>query len=367
MANTIGILADPEFPTEVAKHLEKELPIFLKEYVDKDISWQVEMITNEIVSVAEDNNQLLDNIQKMQSKYDWHYTLCLTDLPTFDEKEIRLAQVDFKHQMAYISLPALGWFTKKRITKLAGHIFIDLYFNPTDNKDKNHIRYPKQIFLFNKIKKKPSSDHRTHVVEYILSPRFFGYITVLSGMTHNNQPWTIMPSLKNVIAIAFGSGAYGMIFPTLWQLSYEYSALRLIAFTLLSIISLTLWIIQGHNLWEKPNLSKSQNYRNLYNTATFITLLLAVGLFYIVLIFFFIIAALIIVEPRYFAQQLSLSTEPTFFHYLQLAWLTTSVGTLTGAIGAILEDEENVRQSTYGYRQRSRLDALKRRKDEAEE
>lgn len=361
----IGIIADPEFPTEVAKALEKNLPSILKEDVDINIDWQIETITDEMVSVSENSDKLLDQILKWKSQREWDYTICLTDLPIFQKSEILLSKVNYNHQMAYISLPALGWFIQNRITKLVIQLLIDIHFKDTYSKNKKDSHYLNQVFLFNKIKKLPSNDYNASTVQYILQPRFSGYLTILLGMTHDNQPWTIMPSLKSVIAIAFGSGGYGMIFPTLWQLSHEYSLLRLIVFSILSILSLTLWIIQGHNLWEKPKLSQNKKYRILYNTTTLITLLLAVSLFYIVLTFFFVIAAFVIVDPGYYAQQLSLSNEPTFSHYLQLAWMTASVGTLTGAVGVGLEDVKNVRRSTYGYRQRARFNDIKRKSEEA--
>ena len=90
-------------------------------------------------------------------------------------------------------------------------------------------------------------------------------------------------------------------------------------------------------------------------------------MFYIILFFLFFITTFVLVEPSYFAEQIGLSSNPSIFNYLQLAWMTTSVGTLTGAIGVGLENEENVRQTTYGYRQRSRYGALKSAREEAKE
>jgi len=134
----------------------------------------------------------------------------------------------------------------------------------------------------------------------------------------------------------------------------------------LSIVGMSIWIIHGHNLWEIKTEKSSEKIRRLYNGATVSTLLLAVGYYYIILGLLFIITTHILVAPDFFAQQVGLSTLPAFVHYLQLAWVVTSIATIAGAVGVGLENEENVRNATYGYRQRKRYNEMEEEKKKQE-
>lgn len=364
---TIGIIAAPEFPTKVANQLEEKLPEVLNDRMDEDTSWNFETMVDGITSVAEDNEVLLNSVLNRQANQEWDYTLCLTDIPTFYKGDINLARVHFEHNTAFLSLPALGWFVNKRVVKMAVQLITDIHFNHTDTSDNKQNERLKRIFSVPKIKKVPDPEEKETVSRYILQPKILGRLTILLGMTYDNQPWTIMPSLKSIIGIAFGSGAYGMIFPTLWELSYEYHPLRIAILVILAILSLTLWIIQSHNLWEDKSFNGEHRYRLLYNITTLITLIIAISLFYIILTILFFVTAFILVDPSLYANQMQMPSPPDFLNYLQLSLTTAAIGTITGGVGVGLEDEDNIRQTTYGYRQRERYDVLKRRKEEEEE
>ena len=95
----------------------------------------------------------------------------------------------------------------------------------------------------------------------------------------------------------------------------------------------------------------------LYNTVTVLTLSGAVVVYYVCLLGLFILAVSIIVPSSLLEARLG---HPIgLSNYIVLAWLATSVATIAGAIGAGLEDEHTVRNATYGYRQRQRIQAVK--------
>lgn len=336
---TIGIIAVPEFSTEVANQLKEELPSILKNKNSEDIFWQIEITTDGITSVAENYDVLLNSVLNKQEHQNWDFTLCLTDVPSFFENETSLARVHLDHDTAFLSLPALGWFVRKRVTHTAVHLIEDLYYKNSSSSNKEDFN---QIFRIHNIQ----TVTKDKIIRYLFSSKLSGRLTILIGMTYDNQPWTIMPSLKSVIAIAFGSGAYGMIFPTLWQLSYAYSPWRLVTLTLLAILSLTVWIIQGHNLWESDSMSNNPEYKILYNATTSLTLFIAISFFYVILVFLFLGTAFVLVDPTYYAQSLGISGTPHLLHYLQLALMTASVGTITGAVGVGLEEDENDEDNT---------------------
>lgn len=359
----IVLIAAPEFSTDIAEELKETLPEIFETEINRETKWTIETITDGFTSVAEDDEELLEGVLTLLETKNWDYAVSLTDIPLFHKKEIMLAQVNHAYKFGLVSLPTTGWFVKKRITNIVLKVVEEIYYADINRPEEEPEERKNAAFYLGNIDK--ITDEKES--KYIFSSRLYGLITILFGMTYDNQPWTIMPSLKTTIAVAFGSGAYAMIFPTLWMMSDAYNPWRLVVLMVLAIFGLVIWMIQGHNLWEKKTPTKSRKYRTLYNATTIFTLFIAVSLFYLILTTLFLGTAFIFVEPSYYVEQTESTQLPNFLNYLQLAWMAASVGTITGAVGVGLEDEENVRQKTYGYRQRERYRILEESKEEDQE
>ena len=86
----------------------------------------------------------------------------------------------------------------------------------------------------------------------------------------------------------------------------------------------------------------------LFNVATTATILLGVASLYAVLFVLALLAALVLVVPSLLAG--SVGHPVGGGDYLRLAWLTCSLATLGGALGAGLETDEAVREAAYSRR-----------------
>lgn len=363
----IILLAAPEFSTNIAEKLQEKLPQIFEQTINNQVKWTIETVTDGFTSVAEDDKELLKGVISLLENKEWDYVISLTDIPLFNEDEVVLARVNYEYTFGLISLPACGWSLNKRLTDVVVQVVEDIYYKDIKITNEEQIDRVNQLFRLGKVERINESKRETEDLRYIFSSKIYGLLTILLGMTYDNRPWTIMPSLKSTIAVAFGSGAYAIIFPTLWTTSYVYPPWRLTVFMVLAIISMGMWIVQGHNLWERETISDNRKYRILYNATTVITLFIAVASFYLILIGLFLITIFVFVDPHYYAQQVEINHLPNFINFLQLAWLTASIGTVTGAVGVGLENEENVRRATYGYRQRERYRILEEQREETVE
>ena len=86
----------------------------------------------------------------------------------------------------------------------------------------------------------------------------------------------------------------------------------------------------------------------LFNIATTATVVIGVAAFYAALFVLSLLAGLLLVVPSLLAD--AISRPVTFGDYVEVAWLTASLATVGGALGAGLESDEAVRRAAYTYR-----------------
>lgn len=411
---TVGIISAPDHATKLAENTLHQLEKLLREKIDSNIHWHIVQVIDPLTGAAEAAQEILYSAASIKYKKEWDYAICLTDLPIFFEKDVVVADLSFRYDVAQISVPTFGFLAmKKRVKKAIIQLLSELYEqdkykdieeNQLNEQNKEHMEITstllKRIFPFLPMKRQINpdiyfkseldfvkeefhiqetndstekinsrleneDDQRTHSydindnnidVRYLMYPRINGKFKLILGMTIANNPLRIMASFKGVTTVAFTTGAFGLIFPTIWKLGQLFSIYRLTGMMCAAMIGLVAWLIIAHNLWEHTSMRNEPNLRRLYNMVTVTTLVVDVLTYYIILFILFSVTIMLIIPVDYFQSEINNvnGSGSAFFQYLRAAWATTSISTIVSAIGVGLEDEELVKDITYGYRQKRR-------------
>lgn len=386
---TTGIITAPGLSKKIATRLNEELPDLLNYYVSEKYEWKVEFYEDSLTGATTESTEVLrtSRIRKLEQR--WDFVIALTDLPLFHDEKTIVAEVFKNDSVAYISMPALGLAPRyKRVREATVQLMNEMYYGSSesdrqeaeehiqsqdDDYDELKNKNPKQLLgnrmleFFSPIKRETPEDNSDIDVRFTVKSRSSSFIRTVSGMVYANKPWALFPAFAKIVIIAFTTGAYALIFPTLWQMSTTYSAERGVLMTILSILALVVWIIVSHGLWEKKDEENNAYLKKLYNATTFFTLLTTVIMYYIILFILFTLTTLILIPPE--QVESNISSEAGLGNYLLVSWIGTSIATIFGAIGSALEAKEVILNSTYGHRQQKRHEKIQqqREKEEKEE
>jgi len=333
------------------------LPELLGRHVDPDVYWDVPVVVDPLTGSGREAPEILDVCRERRLSEGWDLAICLTDLPVYRGGRLVAGDVSGKRGVAGLSLPALGAARlHQRARELTLQLAHELYVR-TRHRGRDHPpgRGPRSAEVagpFRRVDPLDEDMKATDVDVRFAVPGAPGHLRLWSGMVLANRPWKMLPAFKGAIAAAFATGAYALIIPSIWLLADAVGWARLLLLMGVAIVAMVVWIIVAHHLWERPDDPDQRRWAALYNGVTVLTLSTAVLAAYAILFALIFIAAWVFVPGAYF--QTTLKHPVGFGEYLTLAWLGTSLATVAGALGASLEDEEAVREASYGYRQKRR-------------
>jgi hypothetical protein len=176
-----------------------------------------------------------------------------------------------------------------------------------------------------------------------------GNLRLLFGMIWANQPWKLAIGLSRALIAALATGVFVLVTPDIWQLGDTLGWIRLSAIGVGSVAAITVALIAGAGLWEHASYPVGRKQVTLFNLATTATVVLGVLSLYAALLLLAVLISPVVVPSQLLEE--SIGHAVRVGDYMKLAWLTSSLATVGGALGAGLENDEAVRAAAYTYRQ----------------
>jgi len=363
----VGIVAAPSAPDTIARKIKKDLPDVLAGHFEEDFDWDVRIYVDPLTNYAELTKELFQKTDEYYGDNDWDYTIFITDLPIYHNDHITAVDINHKTDVGVVSLPAYGWPPNKKgildtIVTLITSVQADSEKGqgPADTGEKESLtRVFNRYFRINRLHyaRDYSEYTRSEHSIYQMKDNMRGYMRLISGMSWANNPFNMLSILSGVVALAFATGTFSMIFSTMWNLSSVFPTWRLIAVTALAVFGMLLWIIISHDLWETKKHERQYRFLRLYNGATVLTLFISIIFFFAVLYTMFLTAGLVLLPPDFILRNIA-AEEVTIKFYFELAWFATSLTTVVSAIGTGFQNKSVIQESTYGYRHRLRAQKM---------
>ncbi|WP_285187675.1 hypothetical protein [Rhodococcus sp. MEB041] len=196
----------------------------------------------------------------------------------------------------------------------------------------------------------------------LVAPALLGRARVVAGMIRTNRPWRLIPTLSGALAAATATSAFGLFYSSIWQMAASMSIMRLTAVSATALLAVTAWLIFPNGLWEKHTRRARAIDRTMYNLATLGTVAAGVVTMYAVLFLVVGAAAAVVISPSFLSEQIGRSANVS--DYVRLAWLSASLGTVAGAVGSTVADQEQILGATFGHREVLRRRAAAGRLDD---
>lgn len=344
----VGVLVAPGLTGSFVERLVEDVTAALQER-HPGIRWQLETVEDGLVEPPAEDVAIVSAARERLLGRTWDLVLCLTDLPLRVARRPVVAHASPLHGVAVLSVPALGPVGLRRRARDAVLRLIDALLGEGETADLGHAEAKAPSRRLTRRLRELGSDTDDDGEGIRFTARVLtGHLRLLIGMVRANRPWRLAARLSRAVAAAGAAGALALVTSDIWRLADALGWLRLGAVAVGAAGAITAALILGAGLWEHVKNPAMRQQVVLFNLATTGTVLVGVVALYVALSVVALPVALVLIPDGLFASALG---HPAHFrNYLELAWLTSSLATFGGALGAGLETDEAILAAAYTYR-----------------
>ena len=336
---TVGVLAAPGTDA-LAEHLARDMTHVLSEQFT-GVRWASRVVVDGLVQPPAGTGELVAAARERLLHEDFDLVLVLTDLPLQIARRPQVAHASPMHAVGLVSVPALGALAvRRRAQQVAVRLVHALLGELGADVDVRR--------LHGRAKELGSDVEDTADGLAFAARVVTGHLRLLVGMVVANQPWRLAARLSRALVAAVAAGVFALVTSDVWRLADTFGAWRHVGVALGSVLGITATLVIGAQLWERAPDRRVRQQVLLFNTATTATVLIGVAALYAALFVLALVAALLLVVPELLSA--ALGHPVGLADYAELAWLTSSLATVGGALGAGLESDEAVRQAAYSHR-----------------
>ncbi|WP_434593534.1 hypothetical protein [Brevibacterium sp. 1718] len=335
------LVADPGLPSRRAAAIHQRLERLLQDAYGVTTTLHT---ATDTIRLTPESELDLSAVEDLRADYpDVNIVLILTEIPRHTQGDPLIAEVHSDSNLAIVSCPTLGaWSTKRRIIKvLMSSVNKLVPWDPEDTTRRFLLRWSDW------------SDNEDAQHQSLHAHTITGGPRLVLGMTMANDPWRTVPKLSGALAAASATGAFGIFYSSIWQMSTYLSTTRLLSIGAAAILVMVTWLIINHKLWDEPRRDNLATVVMYYNLSTALTLLITVLALYAGLVGLILLGGLIVIDPEFMTTQIQ--QKATVANYLDIAWLSAAMGVVAGGIGASFDSDLDVKRLTHGQRMRQRV------------
>ena len=342
----LGVLLDPDAASSTAAPGVPDSPDLAPD-LTRDLTtaypgltWDVTVLVERLGDPDDDSLDLLEATRDRMLDEDFDLAVGVVAEPLEQGRHTLTAQVSPVHASGVVSLSHAESGAREQVTRVVGKI---LGADP-DEGDPTDAQRASAAHSARQLATDVGNRHGENAVSYGWRVAA-GNARLLLRTIRSNRPWMLAASLSKSMSAALATGALTLITTDLWMLSAEYNALQMTMVGAIAVLAVTVSLVVGADLWERPRRAAEREQVTVFNIATLATVLIGVLVLHLALFLAALVGALLLVDAEVFGV---VTGEPAqFVQYAKLAWFVGGLATIGSALGAGLEEDDDVREAIF--------------------